>query len=48
MNTKPIFSSARQNWKTPDAVLADLDSEFGFDFDPCPAYATLYDGLECG
>jgi site-specific DNA-methyltransferase (adenine-specific) len=48
MNTKLIFSSARHNWKTPEKVYADLDSEFHFDFDPCPAYATLFDGLECG
>jgi phage N-6-adenine-methyltransferase len=46
MNTKPIFSSARHNWKTPDRVYADLNSEFGFDFDPCPSTPDL-DGLEC-
>ena len=46
MNTKAIFSSVRQNWKTPDRAYVELDSEFGFDFDPCPADPT-FDGLEC-
>lgn len=46
MYTAPIFSSARQNWKTPDAVLADLDLEFGFVFDPCPPDPE-FNGLEC-
>ena len=46
MNTKPIFSSARQNWKTPAKVYADLDVEFGFDFDPCPS-DPAFNGLEC-
>jgi hypothetical protein len=23
-------------WLTPPTLLADLDAEFGFDFDPCP------------
>ncbi len=47
MNTKAIFSSTRHNWKTPDVVYADLNSEFGFDFDPCPPDPT-FNGLECG
>ena len=46
MRTAPIFSSIRQNWKTPDVVLADLNLEFGFDFDPCPSDPT-FNGLEC-
>ena len=46
MNTKAIFSSARHNWKTPDAVLSDLNLEFGFDFDPCPTDPD-FNGLEC-
>lgn len=31
------FSSQRLDWKTPKAVYQVLDSEFRFDFDPCPA-----------
>jgi site-specific DNA-methyltransferase (adenine-specific) len=46
MNTKPIFSSNRNNWKTPNAVYADLDSEFSFDFDPCPTDPE-FDGFKC-
>ena len=46
MNTKPIFSSVRHNWKTPEAFYNALDSEFCFDFDPCPTDPT-FDGLEC-
>lgn len=46
MNTKPIFSSARHNWKTPDVVYTNLDLEFGFDFDPCPSDPD-FNGLEC-
>jgi hypothetical protein len=40
------FSSARQNWKTPKAFYRALDSEFKFDFDPCPAKQRPFiDGL---
>ena len=46
MNTQPIFSSICQNWKTPSAVYADLNTEFGFDFDPCPPDPD-FDGLNC-
>ena len=46
MNTKPIFSSSRQNWKTPAKVYADLNSEFGFTGDPCPPDPD-FDGLLC-
>jgi site-specific DNA-methyltransferase (adenine-specific) len=47
MNTNPIFSRARQNWKTPSVVYKDLDDEFEFDFDPCPP-DPKFDGLNCG
>jgi len=46
MNTKAIFSSARQNWKTPEKLYKDLDDEFHFDFDPCPTHPN-FDGLTC-
>lgn len=36
MNTKLMFSSANDNWKTPDDVYKKLCNEFNFDFDPCP------------
>ena len=48
MNTKAIFSNARNNWKTPSQTYEDLDSEFHFDFDPCPTnHDPDFDGLEC-
>lgn len=31
-----LFSSASNRWATPGDVYAALDSEFSFDFDPCP------------
>lgn len=37
MITKGLFTSERQNWKTPKAFYQALDAEFGFDFDPCPS-----------
>lgn len=39
-----LFSSQRMDWRTPKAVFQILDSEFGFDFDPCPPSPT-FDGL---
>jgi hypothetical protein len=33
---RSLFSSASDRWATPKAVYAALDSEFAFDFDPCP------------
>ena len=33
---KALFTSQRQNWKTPRAFYQALDAEFHFDFDPCP------------
>ena len=44
MNAPTFFTSARQNWKTPKAFYRALDTEFLFDFDPCPANPTS-DGL---
>jgi len=41
---KVHFSSLRLDWKTPKAVYQVLDSEFKFDFDPCPVNPT-FDGL---
>lgn len=31
------FSSQRLDWQTPKAVYDELDAEFHFDHDPCPA-----------
>lgn len=46
MNTKVMFSSANDNWKTPKDVYAKLNSEFCFDFDPCPLNENpTFDGL---
>jgi len=36
MFNKSLFKSEKQNWKTPKAFYQALDSEFNFDFDPCP------------
>lgn len=38
------FSSERLDWKTPKAVYQVLDSEFAFDYDPCPVNPQ-FDGL---
>ena len=43
-NAKGLLSSFRLNWKTPKALYAQLDAEFGFDFDPCPPNPS-FDGL---
>lgn len=43
-----IFSSASVEWPTPEKLKSELDSEFHFNFDPCPiggtqdALATLF------
>ena len=34
------FSSASDRWATPTQVYADLNTEFSFDFDPCPLDGT--------
>lgn len=36
MNRTALFSSASDRWATPRDVLAALNDEFRFDFDPCP------------
>lgn len=41
-----MFSSASDNWKTPDNVYNNLNNEFHFDFDPCPLNTNPeFDGL---
>ena len=37
--------SASDLWQTPPALYAELDAEFAFDFDPCPAH---WDGITDG
>ena len=32
-----LFTSIRQNWKTPTGFYNELNKEFNFDFDPCMA-----------
>jgi hypothetical protein len=44
MFNRTLFSSAKQNWETPDDVYAALDEEFHFDFDPCHK-DSIWDGL---
>ena len=39
-----MFSAKTDDWRSPDALLKDLNKEFDFDFDPCPYNAT-FDGL---
>ncbi len=34
-------------WITPPDLLASLDAEFDFDFDPCPYPIEGFDGLTC-
>jgi hypothetical protein len=38
------FMSEKMDWRTPKAFYEKLDSEFGFDFDPCPS-DPKFDGL---
>lgn len=54
MNTAVMFSSAKDDWETPQDLFDELNKEFGFDLDPCadgknhkcPAYFTKEeDGL---
>ena len=35
MNTDVMFSSARDDWETPQDVFDRLDGEFHFTLDPC-------------
>jgi hypothetical protein len=37
---KVMFSSASAHWSTPKEVYDALNSEFNFDFDPCPINGT--------
>ena len=39
-----LFSSNNDNWRTPRTVYQMLDSEFNFNFDPCPKLPK-FDGL---
>jgi hypothetical protein len=39
-----VFKSESVEWATPKGVYAELDREFGFDFDPCPL-GGMQDGL---
>ena len=32
-----LFSSLRTDWKTPQQLFDKLDTEFSFDYDPCPS-----------
>ena len=45
MNRKVMFSSKNQCWQTPPDIYAALNTEFHFDFDPCPANPK-FNGLE--
>jgi len=36
MNTKVMFSSLSDEWRTPQSIFDKLDKEFNFDSDPCP------------
>ena len=45
MINKGMMSSLRLDWKTPKAVYQVLNSEFQFDFDPCPVNPD-FDGLK--
>jgi len=38
----------KDDWKTPTALLQELNKEFKFDFDPCPYQCTTFDGLKIG
>ena len=44
MNLNPLFSSVSVHWATPSDLYSELDSEFHFNFDPCPLYGSK--GLE--
>lgn len=37
-------SADNDHWQTPPGLYKQLDTEFHFDFDPCPLHAT-FDGL---
>ncbi len=48
MITKGLMSSARGDWRTPAALYAALDKEFGFTFDPCPIVGDTFEMREDG
>ncbi len=39
-----LFSSKSPHWPTPKALLEELETEFHFDFDPCPLGEDEKDG----
>jgi site-specific DNA-methyltransferase (adenine-specific) len=45
MFSRILFSSLKQDWKTPKEFYEGLKKEFNFDFDPCPVNPT-FNGLE--
>ena len=48
MGSLPAIKSVnvyRNLWQTPKDVYSALDAEFHFDFDPCPTYPIMFDGL---
>lgn len=46
MNTKVMFSSLSDEWRTPQSLFDKLDKEFNFDSDPCPDLDnTLKEGI---
>ncbi len=44
---RALFTSVRNDWRTPKVLYQALDAEFGFDFDPCPV-EPYFDGLNIG
>ena len=51
MKNKIAFKSMKQDWKTPKEFYNKLNSEFNFNFDPCPfknyTNGGKVNGLEC-
>lgn len=41
-----LFSSQSPHWATQKALYEELNSEFRFDFDPCPLYESEVDGAD--
>jgi len=44
VKNKVLFSSQSVHWATPENIYRELDSEFHFDFDPCPLGESESDG----